>query len=119
MSFSRIVFVGMVVATLVTVRNGEGQFAPRQMSEFQTTSKDADHRAEVERANALNADHKKHLISDADKLIQLSTVLKKQINETGTGGLSAAAIKNASEIERLAQDVKKGLAQSPYRPSWP
>jgi hypothetical protein len=86
---------------------------------LQLTDQGADHRAEVQRSKTLNDNERKQLLADVDKLIQMSTLLKQQIDRTGPGSLSADAVKNAGDIEKLAHNVKKGLGQLPYSPYGP
>ena len=118
MSFFRVVIVGVLLTMLCTGRGSKGQAAlassPPSENPLQPTSQAADHRAEVQRSKTLNANQKRQLIADANKLIELSTALKQQIDTTSPGVLSADAIKNAGEIEKLAHSVKQGLRQYPY-----
>jgi hypothetical protein len=86
---------------------------------LQLTSPAADHAAEVQRAKTLNVKEKRQLLADADKLIQMSALLKQQIERTGPGSLSADAVKNAGDIEKLAHTVKQDLVQRPYSPNGP
>src|SRR5579862_1954562 len=115
MRFSVVVILAVVLAALCSGNDRRRRAAPAASllwaSSSQLTDPGADHRAEVQRSKMLNANEKKQLLADADKLIQMSTRLKQQIDGTGPGSLSADAIKNAGDIEKLAHNVKKGLGQ--------
>ena len=122
MRFSVVVILAVVLAALCS-GNDSGRRVPAASrlwaSTLQLTDQGADHRAEVQRSKTLNDNEKKQLLADVDKLIQMSTLLKQQIDRTGPGSLSADAVKNAGDIEKLAHNVKKGLGQLPYSPYGP
>jgi hypothetical protein len=115
MSFFRVVIVGMVLTTLCWRSVGEGLAAqassPPWADPMQATSQATDHGAEIQRSRISNADRRKQLIANSNKLIALSATLKQQIDQTRPGTLSADAIKTAGEIEKLAHSVQQGLRQ--------
>jgi hypothetical protein len=115
--FRVVIFVGFL-AVLGSGSDSGGRVvsAPSSLwaSPLQLTNPAADRGAEIQRSKMLNAREKKQLLADADRLIQMSTLLKQQIDRQGSGSLSADAIKNAGDIEKLAHSVKKGLGQMPY-----
>ncbi len=59
-------------------------------------------------ASAANDRHKR-LVTDADKLLQLATELKQDVDSTTKNEMSVATIKKAAEIEKLAHDVKERM----------
>jgi hypothetical protein len=48
----------------------------------------------------------KRLVADSDKLLQLATELKAEVDKSTKNEMSVGAIKKAAEIEKLAHDVK-------------
>jgi hypothetical protein len=48
----------------------------------------------------------KRLVADSDKLLQLATELKAEVDKSTKNEMSVTAIKKAAEIEKLAHDVK-------------
>jgi hypothetical protein len=59
-------------------------------------------------ASAANDRHKR-LLADADKLLQLATELKQDVDSTTKDEMSVPTIKKAAEIEKLAHDVKERM----------
>ena len=114
MSFFRIVIIGTVLTALCW-RTGEGLAAqassPPWADPMPATSQATDHGAEIRRPRLSNADQRRQLIANSNQLIVLSATLKRQIDQTKPGTLSADAIKTAGEIEKLAHSVKQGLRQ--------
>jgi hypothetical protein len=58
---------------------------------------------------ARQTDRQKRLISDTDKLLELATQLKADVNKTNKDTLSIEVIKKAEEIEKLAHSVKERM----------
>ncbi len=54
-------------------------------------------------------DRRKHLMSDTNKLLQLSTELKTEVEKTSKDELSLDVVRKAAEIEKLAHDVKERM----------
>jgi len=48
----------------------------------------------------------KRLVADSDRLLQLATELKAEVDKSTKNEMSVTAIKKAAEIEKLAHDVK-------------
>jgi len=115
MSVLRVVIVGAVLAMFHLGIGGEGLVAqvssPPWSDPMQATNRATNSSTESQRSRMLYANQKKELIAKANKLIELSTTLKQQIDQAGLGTLSADAIKNAGEIEKLAHSVRLGLKQ--------
>lgn len=54
-------------------------------------------------------DRRKHLLSDTEKLLQLSTELKSEVDKSSKDELSLDVVRKAAEIEKLAHDVKERM----------
>ena len=108
-----VVMVGAVL--LVTgsgnVRGGEmhprdwqtGQQAPQATGSANVA--DQDHQAE-EKAIPQLSDKQKRLVEQTNKLLQLATDLKAQVDKSTKDTLSIQVIKKADEIEKLAHSMK-------------
>lgn len=57
-------------------------------------------------AKAREDDRQKQLVADTNKLLQLATELKTEVDKTNRNVLSVDVIKKADEIEKLAKSVK-------------
>jgi hypothetical protein len=66
------------------------------------------HRAE-QQEKLRNTDRQKRLVADTDKLLELATDLKQQVNKTTKDTMSVDVIKKADEIEKLAHSVKERM----------
>jgi len=66
------------------------------------------HQQEVRTRMAEDERHKR-MVSDADKLLELATELKTDVDKSTRNETSVSALKKADEIERLAHDVKERL----------
>lgn len=53
-----------------------------------------------------NSDRQKQLVDDTNKLLELATELKTDVDKTNKDVLSVDVIKKADEIEKLAKSVK-------------
>lgn len=66
-------------------------------------------------SSALKLEHmrederRKRLRSDTEKLLQLSTELKEQVEKASKDELSLDVVRKAAEIEKLAHDVKEHM----------
>ncbi|HEX7728773.1 MAG TPA: hypothetical protein VF392_07035 [Terracidiphilus sp.] len=58
---------------------------------------------------AANAERKKQLTDDSAHLLALATELKAEVDKTNKDTLSLNVIRKASEIERLAHDVREKM----------
>ena len=63
----------------------------------------------AEQKRMLMSDRQKRLVADTDKLVELTTALKEQVDETNKDILSVDMIKKAEEIEKLAHSVKERI----------
>jgi len=66
-------------------------------------------RAEQEMARRANQQRQAELKRDTDKLFQLATELKQEVDKTNAGVLSLEVVKKAEEIEKLAHSVKERM----------
>lgn len=60
-------------------------------------------------AKELNLKRQKDLKRDTDRLLQLATELKTQVDQSNEHVLSLTVIKKAEEIEKLARSVKNKM----------
>ena len=108
-----IVIVGAVllVTSSGNVRGGEvsqrdgqtGQQPPQATGSANVA--DQAHPTE-EKANPQLSDKQKRLVEETNKLVQLATDLKAQVDKSTKDTLSIQVIKKADEIEKLAHSMK-------------
>lgn len=58
-----------------------------------------------------NSDRQKQLVQDTNKLLELATQLKTEVDKTNQDVLSVDVIKKAEEIEKLAKNVKNQMKE--------
>jgi len=63
----------------------------------------------VEQKRMLMSERQKRLVADTDKLVELTTALKEQVDESNKDILSLDMVKKAEEIEKLAHSVKERI----------
>ncbi len=61
------------------------------------------------RARQAMDDRHKRMVDDADKLLELVTELKSDVDKSTKYETSAAAIKKAADIEKLAHDLRERM----------
>jgi hypothetical protein len=61
---------------------------------------------------AANAERKKQIADDSEKLLKLATDLKSEVDKTSKDTLSINVIRKADAIEKLAHDVKEKMKLS-------
>lgn len=66
-------------------------------------------RMRISAERAENADRRKRMLLDTEKLLALSTELKAEIEKSSKDELSMAVIHKAAEIEKLAHDVQQRM----------
>jgi outer membrane murein-binding lipoprotein Lpp len=66
-------------------------------------------RMQAQRQRASDDDRHKRLVADTDKLLQLATELKTDVDKSSKDELSVAVINKAAEIEKLSHDVKERM----------
>jgi hypothetical protein len=68
-----------------------------------------DRQAAYKNIEAANADRKKQITDDSEKLLKLATDLKDEVDKTDKDTLSISVIKKAEEIEKLAHSVREKM----------
>ena len=58
---------------------------------------------------AANAERKKQIADDSERLLKLATDLKTEVDKTSKDTLSISVIRKADAIEKLAHDVKEKM----------
>ncbi len=66
------------------------------------------HQEDMRLRQAMDERHK-HMVDDTDKLLELVTELKSDVDKSSKYETSVAAIKKAAEIEKVAHDVKERM----------
>ena len=66
-------------------------------------------RLEHEREHLAEDERHKRITADTEKLLQLATQLKADVDRAGKNELSLAVINKAAEIEKLSHDVKERM----------
>ncbi len=66
-------------------------------------------RQEEMRARQAMDERRKKMVEDTDKLLELITELKSDVDKSTKYETSAAAVKKAAEIEKLAHNVKERM----------
>ena len=61
---------------------------------------------------AANAERKRQIADDSERLLKLATDLKTEVDKTSKDTLSLNVIRKADAIEKLAQDVKEKMKLS-------
>jgi hypothetical protein len=64
---------------------------------------------QAQQARSRNTQRQKQLVQDTDKLLDLATQLKQDVDKTNKDMLSVDVIRKADEIEKLAHSVKERM----------
>jgi hypothetical protein len=67
---------------------------------------------EQRRLRALNAQRQKRVVSDANKLLKLTTELNLEIANATSDSLTPAQLRKLAAIEKLARDLKQNMSAS-------
>ena len=70
------------------------------------------HRAMVQQAQRRNTQRQQEIVNATDKLVTLTQQLKNDMEKASKDQMSAANIKRAEEIEKLARSVKEKMKGS-------
>jgi len=81
---------------------------PQQMPEHRNRD-GAESRRSLELAKMRNEDRQKKLVADTERLLELATDLKTQVDQSATDSLSEDGLKKVEEIEKLAHSVKERM----------
>lgn len=65
--------------------------------------------SDTDRIEAANAERKKQITADSDKLLKMATDLKDELDKTDKDTLSVSTIHRIDAIEKLARDMKDKL----------
>jgi hypothetical protein len=82
-------------ASIPSIDNNQGMKLPPHVMEKQ--------------AQGRNAERQRRLVEDTNKLLQLATELKTDVDKTNKDILSVDVVKKAEEIEKLAKSVKERM----------
>jgi hypothetical protein len=66
-------------------------------------------RMQEQRQRMAEDDRHKRIVADTNKLLELATELKADVDKTGKNEMSIAVINKAAEIEKLSHDVKERM----------
>jgi hypothetical protein len=107
-----------VIASLVLLAS-TAAFAQQSVPGFPReprpeSSEDA--RIRHEREKAMNQKRQGDLKRDTDKLLQLATELKENVDKTNENILSLDVIKKAEEIEKLAKSIRDKMKAQALEP---
>lgn len=109
------IYVSLVIAIMaVAAAPGWGQ---RTVSNFPSPPASAQQMPEMHRQKAANLEqleqaaeqHKAAVQKDAERLSQMVSELKQELEKTPSGTLSVSAVKKSKEIEKLAKRVRKEM----------
>lgn len=64
---------------------------------------------EQKRLNALNKERQKQLVTDTDRLVQLSAELNAEINNAHQSELTPEQLRKVAEIEKLAHNIREKM----------
>jgi hypothetical protein len=124
MKIQRVSMIGLVLLAACSMSVSGGQVPvqqpigppPRQMPGMpkpgltdpdESNPMDTNRAAQQEKMR--NNDRQKRLVADTDKLLELATDLKAQVDKSTKDTLSVDVIKKADEIEKLAHSVKERM----------
>lgn len=65
---------------------------------------------EAARQKSIATDRRKHMVADAEKLVQLANEIKAEVDKTPKDELSVTVIKKTAEMEKLARDIRTRMA---------
>jgi hypothetical protein len=68
-------------------------------------------RLRVLREKQMNDERRRKLVADTERLLELSTELKTEVDKATKNELSVTVVQKAAEIERLAHDVRTRMTQ--------
>src|SRR5882672_1731081 len=112
MRILRVATIGVVLATVCSVRVSGGQMFPQTPTSRQVQQQmpgmpmpGRSNPAEPDPMDPHRAEQQKRLVADTDKLLALATDLKAQVDKSTKDTLSVDVIKKAEEIEKLARSV--------------
>ena len=112
MRFGILVFIGSLLLSIGAFAQQAPPFPPREA--LPESREDAHLRHDREKA--LNQKRQEDLKHDTERLLQLATELKEEVNKTNENVLSLDVIKKADEIEKLAKTVRDRMKAQSLEP---
>jgi hypothetical protein len=105
--------LGLTLVTAGSVRVSGGQMLPPQSlpwsNHIPVSISQPDSMRRAEQRRMLMSERQKRLVEDTDKLLELTTALKEQVDESNKDVLSLDMVKKAEQIEKLAHSVKERI----------
>lgn len=105
--------LGVTLLTAGSVRVSGGQMLPPQSltwsNHIPAGTSQPDNMRRAEQRRMLMSERQKRLVEDTDKLLELTTALKEQMDESNKDVLSLDMVKKAEQIEKLAHSVKERI----------
>ncbi len=117
---SALVFVGLLSTPAISARQSNSAEHPLgqtgqtngdlHMPQDKSGMDQSTHeRFEEQAAKSRNSERFKRIQSDTEKLLQLSTELKADVDKSTKNELSLDVIRKAAEVEKLAHDVRERM----------
>ena len=83
---------------------------PRETNQMPDIPPDMQHK----QVKALNQERQASLKKDTDKLLQIATELKQQVDKTNENQLSLEVIRKTEEVEKLAKSIRDKMKSGGY-----
>lgn len=89
----------------------QGSTATQSNNGLEPPAANDPYRARLQEKQVASAATERHtrMVADADKLLQLATELKEDVDSSTKNELSVTTVKKAAEIEKLAHEVKERM----------
>jgi hypothetical protein len=99
--------IGVTLVTAGSANVSGGQMLPGSNQMPGISQPDTMQRVELQKLRI--AERQKQLVQDTDKLLELTTALKEQVDDSNKNILSLDMVKKAEQIEKLAHSVKERI----------
>ncbi len=106
--FLRVVFY-IILLTCLSLSCAAQFPGPGQEPQPQNRPSEQEIKIQREQAKKLNKQRYENLKKDTDKLLELATQLKKEVDKSSESTLSVDVIKKCEEIEKLSRSVKQKM----------
>jgi hypothetical protein len=83
---------------------------PRETNQTPDIPSDMQHK----QVKAMNQERQASLKKDSDKLLQIATELKQQVDKTNENQLSLEVIRKTEEVEKLAKSIRDKMKSGGY-----
>jgi hypothetical protein len=100
--------IGVTLVTTGSANVSGGQMLPWSSNQMPGISQPNTMQL-VEQQKLRIAERQKQLVQDTDKLLELTTALKEQVDDSNKNILSLDMVKKAEQIEKLAHSVKERI----------